>query len=118
MSENDENDVQILIDEVEPDVRDTLGTDSPQYVLWQKQKKYNSFKKKCQMCWHPLIIQFALSLFYSSRVAYRTATSSRFLALPSELTLRDYTHWCSAESGIQFEYLEQAKQIMLREGMN
>lgn len=29
MSEDDENDVQILTNEVEPDVRDTLGTDSP-----------------------------------------------------------------------------------------
>ena len=70
------------------------------------------------MRWHPLVIRFALSLYYSSRVAYRTATSSGFLSLPSERTLRDYTHWCSAHSGVQFEYIEQAKKVMSQEGVS
>ena len=70
------------------------------------------------MRWHPLVVRFALSLYYSSRVAYRTATSSGFLVLPSERTLRDYTHWCSVNNGVQFEYIEQAKTVMSQKGMN
>ena len=45
------------------------------------------------------------------------ATSSGFLALPSERTLRDYTHWCSAHSGVQYEYIEQAKKVLSQEGV-
>ena len=81
-------------------------------------EKIYSLKNKRQMRWHPLVVRFALSLFYSSRVAYRTSTSSDFLALPSERTLRDYTHWCSAHSGVQFEYIEQAKKVMSQEGVS
>lgn len=70
------------------------------------------------MRWHPLVVRFALSLYYSSRVAYRTAASSGFLVLPSERTLRDYTHWCSVHSGVQFEFIEQAKGVMSQRGVN
>ena len=70
------------------------------------------------MRWHPLVIRLDLSLFYSSRVAYRTATSFGFLALPSERTLRGYTHWCSVDVGVQFEYIERAKKIMSQEGIS
>ena len=108
----------MLMDDVASEIRTKYGTDSPQYVLWQEQNKYNSLKNKRQMRWHPFVIRFTLSLFYSSRVAYRTATSSGFLALPSERTLRDYTHWCSTHSGVQFEYIEQAKKVMSQQGVS
>lgn len=117
ISEEDESDIRMMMDDLTPEVRTKYGKDSPQHVLWQEQKKYNSLKNKRQMRWHPLVIRFALSLFYSSRVAYRTATSSGFLALPSERTLRDYTHWCSAHSGVQYEYIEQAKKVLSQEGV-
>ena len=90
ISEEDESDIRMMMDDLTPEVRTKYGKDSPQHVLWQEQKKYNSLKNKRQMRWHPLVIRFALSLFYSSRVAYRTATSSGFLALPSERTLTGY----------------------------
>ena len=118
ISEEDESDIRMLIDDVTPEIGTKYGKDSPQYVLWQEQKKYNSLQNKRQMRWHPLVIRFALNLFYSSRVAYRNVTSSGFLALPSERTLRDYTHWCSAHSGVQFEYIEQAKKVMSQEGVS
>ena len=38
--------------------------------------------------------------------------------LPSERTLRYYTHWCSIHSGVQFEYVEQVKTVMSQKGMN
>lgn len=92
VTDDDESDIQALIDEVAPDVEEKYGEDSPQSILWHEQRKYNSLKNKRQMRWHPLVVRFALSLYYSSRVAYRKATSSGFLVLPSERTLRDYTH--------------------------
>lgn len=74
--QEDEEDVQALLNEVAPTIEQ--DRDSPQYVLWQEQKKFNALKEKRQMRWHPLIIRFALSLFYSSRAAYRTAANSGF----------------------------------------
>ena len=70
ISEEDESDIRMLMDDVTPEIRTKYGKDSPQYVLWQEQEKYNSLKNKRQMRWHPFVIRFALSLFYSSRVAY------------------------------------------------
>ena len=63
-------------------------------ILWNEQLKYNSLKDKRQMRWDPLLIRFALSIKYASSAAYQQATKLGFLALPSERTLRDYTHWC------------------------
>ena len=84
ISEEDECDIWMLIDDVTPEIRTNYGKDSPQYVLWREQKKYNSLQNKCQMRWHPLVIRFALNLFYSSRVAYQNVTSSGFLALQNK----------------------------------
>ena len=81
VTDDDESDIQALIDKVAPDVEEKYGEDSPQSIFWHEQRKYNSLKNKRQMRWHPLVVRFAL---YSSRVAYRTATSSGFLVLPSE----------------------------------
>ena len=40
ISEADESDIRMLIDDVTPEIRTNYGKDSPQYVLWQEQKKY------------------------------------------------------------------------------
>ena len=63
-------------------------------------------------------ILHSMSFGYSSRVAYQNVTSSGFLALPSERTLRDYIHWCSVHNGVQFEYIEQVKKVKSQEGVS
>ena len=55
-------------------------------------------------------------LFYSSQVAYRTAISSGFLALPSERTVQDYTNWCYVHSGVHF--IDQANKIISEKGIS
>ena len=74
-------------------------------------------KTMTQMRWHPLIIRFALSLQHSSRAAYHMVTRSGFLSLPSECTLRDYSHWCTTKNSVNFEYLQQTKKISDQEGI-
>ena len=59
-----ESDIRMLMDNVTPELRTKYGKDSPQYVLWQEQKKYNSLKNKRQIRWHPLVIRFAFSIFF------------------------------------------------------
>jgi len=64
------------------------------------------------MRWHPVVIRFALNLRYMSTTAYRGVKQSGFLKLPSERTLSDYTHWASAHSGLQVEFVEMLKQMI------
>ena len=60
ITEEDESDIQMSIDDVTPEIRTNYGKDSLQYILRQEQKKYNLLQNKCQMRWHPLVIRFAL----------------------------------------------------------
>ena len=58
------------------------------------------------------MIRFALSLKYASTAAFQQAAKLGFLALPSEWTLRDYTHythWCSIKTGPQAPFVNQLK---------
>ena len=111
MSHTDSEDFSKLMEKLTPEVDQKFSEDSPQHLLWQKQLKHNRLKKKQQMRWHPLVIRFALSLLYSSRAAYHTVTSSGFLALASERTLRDYSQ-CTVRSGVYYDFIKQAKTIL------
>ena len=51
------------------------------------------------MRWHPLIIKWCLYLRHLSGKAYETVRSSGCIRLPSQRTLRDYTHYVSAATG-------------------
>lgn len=62
------------------------------------------------MRWHPLIVRFALNLKYLSSNAYKAV--SGFISLPSECTLRDYTHWTEFTSGSSAAVIERMKKDM------
>ena len=61
VSSEDSEDLSRMMDELSPIVDEGFDRESPQYLLWQEQLKYNNLKKKQQMRWHPLIIRFALN---------------------------------------------------------
>lgn len=68
-----------------------------------QQKKAAMVRDKRQIRWHPLIIKLCLSIKLSSPAAYRALKDTGFVRLPSERTLRDYTHTIKAKPGIQHE---------------
>ena len=74
--------------------------------------KYNKLKDKRQMRWHPLAVRFALNIKYLSTSAYKAMRQSGIIHLPSERTLRDYTHWSSVHSGVQIEYIEDFSKML------
>lgn len=78
-------------------------------VFWEQQLKAASCADKRQMRWHPVIVKWCLYLRHQSRSAYETLRSSGCLSLPSQHTLRDYTHYVSAT--IEFSD-EVDKQLM------
>jgi len=116
LTEEDGADMQTVMADNSNKVDDEFAKDSFQHTLWKQQKKYNTLRDKRQMRWYPLVILFALSLRYASSTAYRTVTSSGLLSLPSEHTLRDYTHWRSVQNGVHFQFIQKAKQVMAQEG--
>ena len=62
-----------------------------------------------QIRWHPALIRWCLHLKFISSGAYRAIRNSGVLTLPSERTLRDYTHWI--RSGVGF-YSAVDEQLM------
>ena len=61
-------------------------------LFWEEQLKASSGKKGRQNRWHPLMIKWCLNLQLLSGVTYHTLRTSGFIVLPSERTLRDFTH--------------------------
>ena len=108
LEENDAADISTIFREVNK----SFPPDIPQGIFWDQQKTYNSLKDKRQMKWHPVVIRFALNLRYMYTSAYQAVCQSGFINLPSERTLSDYTHWTSAHSGVQLEFIEHFKSIL------
>ena len=51
------------------------------------------------MRWHPAVIKWCLHLKFISSGCYHALRSAGLITLPSERTLRDYTHWIRAGTG-------------------
>ena len=56
-----------------------------------------------QMRWHPCMIRWCLNLKLLSSAAYHSLRTSGFIKLPSERTLRDYTHFIKSKAGFSSE---------------
>ncbi len=70
-------------------------TSAPTYfqkVFWQQQALASSKKDSRGMRWHPLMIKWCIYLRAHSQGAYETLRQSKCIQLPSQRTLRDYTH--------------------------
>ncbi len=74
-----------------------------QRIFWEEQKKAVQCKDPRQVRWHPLIIKWCLYLRHRSSGAYETLRNSGVLRLPSQRTLRDYTHYIRAHVGFSSE---------------
>ena len=73
-----------------------------QRLFWQQQMQAASKKDARGIRWHPLMVRWCIYLRYLSQGAYETLRQSKCIALPSQRTLRDYTHHlkpCSGFSG-------------------
>ena len=60
-----------------------------------------------QVRWHPVIIKWCLNLKLMSSSSYHALRTSGFINLPSERSLRDYTHYFTNKPGFQDEVNQQ-----------
>eukprot|EP00731_Ephydatia_muelleri_P014320 Em0008g40a len=89
-----------------------LPPDSFQHLFWQQQVEAASRAKSSSMRWHPLMIRFCLYLRHKC-AAYEALRESGAIKLPSQRTLRDYTHYVKASSGFSYEV-----DLMVRSAAN
>ena len=70
-----------------------------QRIFWQQQVLAASKKDARGMRWHPLMIKWCIYLRAQSQGAYETLRQSKCIRMPSQRTLRDYTHHLKSEPG-------------------
>ena len=73
------------------------------WVFWQQQMNAASKSDLKGMRWHPLMIRWCIYLQHQSQAAYETLRQSQSVLLPSQRTLRDYTHHITATNGFSAE---------------
>ena len=100
------NDLSQIMEEHNHAVVTEFPEGSFQQLFWDQQLQAVRTDKR-QVRWHPLIIKWCLHLKMLSSAAYHALRTSGFLTLPSECTLRDYTHIVKGAVGIQPEVNEQ-----------
>ena len=72
-------------------------------LFWDQQFQAAKTRDARQMRWHPCMIRWCLNLKLLSSAAYHSLRTSGFLKLPSERTLRDYTHFIKSKAGFSSE---------------
>ena len=108
VNEDVHGDLVSIMAEMSSKVREENPMDSFRRVFWEHQLEALQKKDKSQIRWPPAIIKWCLNLKFISGGAYHALRSS-FLVLPSERTLRDYTHFI--KGGVGF-LPEVSAQIM------
>ncbi len=88
-------------------VMEAFPPGSFQRIFWEQQVDAVSRKDVRGMRWHPLMIRWCLYLRHRSSGAYETLRNSGCLVLPSQRTLRDYTHFVKATPGFSMEVDQQ-----------
>ena len=91
------DDLKTIMMEEEKSVLQQYPEGSFLHLFWQHQKEALCRNLK-GMRWHPMMIRWCLYLRHQSNKAYDVLRESG-IALPSQRTLRDYTHSCKAATG-------------------
>ena len=103
VDEETDSDIRAIMEEEEGQVLNNYAEGLFQRIFWDQQKAATSKKDPRGIRWHPLMIKFCLYLRHQSSKAYETLRDSGCIKLPSQQTLRDYSHAVKAEPGFSQE---------------
>ena len=102
ISVNDlKSDLSRIIEQQHNHILSTYEKGSFQRVFWEQQMKFARFSNGIR--WHPLMIKWCLYLRHQSSGAYELLRKSGCIQLPSQRTLRDYTHYFNNTPGFSVE---------------
>ncbi len=102
-----DNDLETIMHEQTNEINQQYAQDSFHRLFWDQQLASLKAKDKRQVRWHPMMIRWCLSLKLLSSASYSALRSSNLLVLPSERTLRDYTHFVKSKPGFSTGIDEQ-----------
>lgn len=94
-----QSDFKTIMGEMSKRVNEECAEDSFKQLFWNQQLKATNLRDPRQIRWHPAIIKWCLHLKFISSGGYHALRHSGLITLPSERTLRDYTHWIRAGVG-------------------
>ena len=92
------NDLHLITEEENSFVVKSYPENSFQRIFWNHQREA-SCRSGQGMRWHPAMIKWCLFLRHQSSKAYELLRSSGCIHLPSQRTLRDYSHCVKSEAG-------------------
>lgn len=104
LDESFNSDLLHIMQENSDDVKRTYPKGSFARLFWDEQIKAATASNPRGIRWHPVTIKW-LKLMSSS--SYHALRTSGFVKLPSERTLRDYTHYFENRLGFQDEVNDQ-----------
>ena len=93
------------MEEMAADVEANYSKDSFERLFWAQQLKAAAQKNCKQMRWHPTVIRWSLYLKSKSTTGYNALR--KVIKLPSDRTLRDYTHVYDPRLGFQVDVDKQ-----------
>ena len=96
-------DLQQIMEENSPAILHKYSPESIAGVFWAQQQAAAKCSTSSSLRWHPLMIKWCLIIRHLSSHAYETLRTSGCLTLPSQRTLRDYTHYADIKSGFSVE---------------
>ena len=106
-----EDDLETIMHEKTAEISEKFASGSFQRLFWDQQLEAGKVRDKRRIRWHPMLIRWCLSLKMLSSSSYNALRSSNILVLPSERTLRDYTHSVQAKPGFHSDL----NQMLCRE---
>ena len=104
-----EEDLVTVINQHKSEIMKQCDEDSFQCLVWRQQRQ--ALRSGKGVRWHPLVIKWSLYLHHCSSVAYKMLRNLRCLCLPSEHTLRDYTHFNSTGAGFSAATEDQESML-------
>ena len=104
LDEQLQDDITQLMKDHTQDIHSTYEEGTFQRLFWEQQTTANSLESSKSMRWHPLIIKWCLYLRHlSGNKAFELLHDSGCIKLPSQRTLRDYTHYIKSQIGFSSE---------------
>ena len=101
------NELTKIMMERSEEIQQQYPENSFQCLFWEQQLQATQAKCCTEVRWHPLIVWWCLHLKLLSSAAYHSLRSTGFIKLPSERTLREYTHSIQSGTGVQQEVTQQ-----------
>ena len=99
MDDVDHSDFKNLMLSESTEITKKYHKNSFEYFFWEQQMKAAQCRDVRHMCWHPVMIKWCLYLKHKSSSMYKALRESGCISLPSQRTLRDYTHCITATVG-------------------